>query len=48
VRFEFLDSTAEIHISLAVARINIEQGRRWKYYQLTTTNKNFTLELEKI
>ena len=32
--------------------INIEQGRRWKHYQLTTTNnKHFTLEtsiMEKI
>ena len=25
--------------------INIEQGRRWKHYQLTSTNKNFTLDV---
>ena len=24
--------------------INIEQGRRWKHYQLTTTNNQFTLD----
>ena len=41
--FEFLIFHCQIHISHAVAMINIEQGRRWKHYQLTTTN-NFVLD----
>ena len=38
-----LFSTARSILVPAVAMINIEQGRRWKHYQLTTTNQ-FKLE----
>ncbi|HIB98512.1 TPA: hypothetical protein EYO63_02255, partial [Candidatus Poribacteria bacterium] len=40
-----LFSTARSILVPAVAMINIEQGRRWKHYQLTSTNKNFTLDV---
>ena len=38
-----LFSTARSILVPAVAMINIEQGRRWKHYQLTTAN-NFILD----
>ena len=43
-RFNNFLSTARSILVPAVAMINIEQGRRWKHYQLTTTNNQFTLD----